>query len=496
MPARNQHRFLLTEARVWCALAVVVTAVLLFISPDSYLCDIYNRGDSGIFYMSGKAWMNGLVPYDDFADGKGPLLWLIYGIGYQLSPRSYAGVFWLGCLNYVVTLYLVYSLARLFLCGRRWPLLVAVLMLPAYFNVFVHHEIRAEDFEQLPVAASLLVTFALLMSDRVTRRQSVWAGLTLGAGLGATLMIKYNVTLMLILPAVIAARAVVKEGRRVLAEFSVCIIAGVLTLTVPFIIYFWNVGCLDDFVREYGFNTINTTGFDDGLVSPKIMLFRLVDFYNLMGVLPGAVGVLLWAWLSHRLRWVPAMCFAWFLACTLLNGMWRYYYTILAVFAVFGFIALAQHCRPALSRLGLAGLAGFAAVVCVGMRMLTYEDFVACRSLMTQHNAKVTFERYEYAKVFDSVRNPKVIYWHCLGNPELSVRSHGLPACRRWFQQFGCSPRMTAEQDSAVYSRVSDFVMVKVGQSDDMQRLRQLGYRRVPFPTTDYAGVMVIFAKE
>ena len=29
--------------------------------------------------------MNGMVPYVDFTDSKGPSLWLIYGIGYLLS---------------------------------------------------------------------------------------------------------------------------------------------------------------------------------------------------------------------------------------------------------------------------------------------------------------------------------------------------------------------------------------------------------------------------
>ena len=65
--------------------------------------------------MCGKAVMNGLTPYVDFTDSKGPLLWLIYGIGYLLSPRNYVGVWILSCLAYAGTFYYNYRTARLLL---------------------------------------------------------------------------------------------------------------------------------------------------------------------------------------------------------------------------------------------------------------------------------------------------------------------------------------------------------------------------------------------
>ena len=60
----------------------IYSSLLLFcISPDSYTHDLFGRYDSSWFFMCGKAWMEGLTPYVDFADSKGPLLWLIYGVG-------------------------------------------------------------------------------------------------------------------------------------------------------------------------------------------------------------------------------------------------------------------------------------------------------------------------------------------------------------------------------------------------------------------------------
>ena len=71
------------EYRIYLSLLLYSFLILFIVSPDSYTHDLYSRCDSAWFFMCGKAWMNGLVPYVDFADSKGPLLWLIYGVGYQ-----------------------------------------------------------------------------------------------------------------------------------------------------------------------------------------------------------------------------------------------------------------------------------------------------------------------------------------------------------------------------------------------------------------------------
>jgi hypothetical protein len=118
---------------------------LLFASPDSYLYDLWLREDSAWFFVNGKAWMNGMEPYVDFADSKGPLLFLIYGIGYLLSPYNYLGIFWLSCIVYTICFFLTYKSARIFI-DHRHALLATFLMALAYFFPAIHWEVRAEDF--------------------------------------------------------------------------------------------------------------------------------------------------------------------------------------------------------------------------------------------------------------------------------------------------------------------------------------------------------------
>ncbi len=134
------------KALHWAMLFLLSFVVLLLLSPDSYLADIYaKRCDSAWFYTCGKAWMEGMVPYVDFADSKGPLLWLIYGLGYLLSPTSYHGVFWLSVIAYTVAFHFIGLTAHLFLRKRESALVVLTMPFFLFFIVY-HNEVRAEDF--------------------------------------------------------------------------------------------------------------------------------------------------------------------------------------------------------------------------------------------------------------------------------------------------------------------------------------------------------------
>ena len=103
------------------AITCFAVLALLLTSWDSYLYDLWQHRDVIWFYSCGKAWMNGLTPYVDFADSKGPLLWLIYGVGYLLSPRSYTGVYVVSIFAYAGIFYYNYKTALLLRDeGRAW----------------------------------------------------------------------------------------------------------------------------------------------------------------------------------------------------------------------------------------------------------------------------------------------------------------------------------------------------------------------------------------
>lgn len=120
----SNHLLRFKSSSLVVVMIVVLVPLLLFLlSVDSPCYELWGRIDSSWYFTSGKAWMNGMVPYVDFTDSKGPLLWLIYGIGYLLSNYNYVGVWVLTCVAYIVTTMLNYSTARIFL-KNDWHSLV------------------------------------------------------------------------------------------------------------------------------------------------------------------------------------------------------------------------------------------------------------------------------------------------------------------------------------------------------------------------------------
>lgn len=130
----------------WTSLFIFSLLVLLWLSPDSYLMHNYGtRYDASWFFTAGKAWMEGMTPYIDFADSKGPILWLIYGIGYLISPISYHGVFWLTIVAYTIAFNFLWRTSRLFLSKRESFFVIAFIPFFLFFTAY-HNEVRAEDF--------------------------------------------------------------------------------------------------------------------------------------------------------------------------------------------------------------------------------------------------------------------------------------------------------------------------------------------------------------
>ena len=68
-------------------------AILLFTTRSSVFFVCNNWDDANSYFTMGKGMMNGLVIYRDLYDQKGPYLYLLYGIAYLISHKSFLGVF-------------------------------------------------------------------------------------------------------------------------------------------------------------------------------------------------------------------------------------------------------------------------------------------------------------------------------------------------------------------------------------------------------------------
>ena len=79
-------------------------------SKNSFLYAFNDWVDANAFFTMGKGFVNGLVPYLDLFEQKGPILYLIYGIGYLFSHDSFFGIYLLEIISYTVFCILVLRL--------------------------------------------------------------------------------------------------------------------------------------------------------------------------------------------------------------------------------------------------------------------------------------------------------------------------------------------------------------------------------------------------
>ena len=464
--------------------ALVATAILFFISPDSYTHELFGRCDSANFFMCGKAWMSGMTPYVDFTDSKGPLLWLIYGCGYLLSHYDYTGVFWLSCLCYVVIYQYTYKTTRLFIDDERLAFLATILMSLAYFCPLWHYETRAEDFCLLFVVPSLYHTCRVLYgSNPADARVLRNASFVLGLSFGATLMIKFTIAAMLgvfVLYVWFSAVTLRYGWWRSVGWMGV----GALLPIAPFVILFSVQGNLADFVSQYfliTFQTVQEIRTTDSFVHD--LAFKLMSNATVLLLLFTAVLVPLFVPYMRRFRLFPLVSLCVFLLIVIQNARWPYYFSICSPFMLFSVVALVKMFE-AYGRSAVHTVNGVVVLLTViGSVLLNYDYYyysthsMGFMNLFTQSDNAERRAYHHYADAIAQKPHPTIIYLDSQCNPEFGVPAGALPGCRDWSQQTGATQAMKQATRQAVVSKRADFVVATEPESVAM--LSRLGYKMI-----------------
>ncbi len=439
----------------WLLFTGLATLILLFISPDSYLGGMHPRVDSSWFFMCGKAWMNGLVPYVDFADSKGPLLWLIYGIGYLFSHTDYLGVFWISCFWYGLTFYFTFKTARIFLPETAKALLCTVMMSLSFFNPWFHNEIRAEDFSVLFMVISIYELCRLTWTECHDNLRRFFV---LGCCFSALLLIKFNIAAMQAV-LILAALTTTFQNKRFWANAGICA-AGALAAALPFLACFLIQGNLHAFIQEYFLRTFETASIsyvhsDSGLL--RRIVFYLREWYCVLAepqigalLIMLVLGGILFS--QQTTKWKPvilivSLCV---FALTIRHHI-LYYFTICSPFLLFLLVGLLRPV-PRIKKSITALLSLLSVILCITVHLLLYN------LKANESTANGSFQNM--ASVLTQVKKPFLInaYDHETG---IGTQGEALPAGKYWARQNGSTPEMDAEHRALLLSGKADFIYVR-----------------------------------
>ena len=445
-------------------------------SPDSPFHGPYMRTDSAVFYMCGKALMNGLLPYVDFTDSKGPLLWLIYGIGYVVSPKNYLGVFVVSVVFYAITFYYNYKTANIFLRDEGRALAASLLMTFAYFGFDFHLEIRAEDYSLAFISVALYKLFKMYYTDE---DYSICGLFVMGACFTALLLMKFTIAALYGIIILLALWYQMRK-RRLIAALA-WITLGALLCAFPFVIYLVATGTFMPFVNEYFLATISTapnmTACWSGSIvdwTIKIVFMQMLLMGDLFFVLILISGIALGLQLEKH-RWMPLIIgvFFYFLASYHFGG--HYYYEICTIFLLYLFIAILLSVRNTFTPQNILLFLGFSLVwgICMN-RYGKLSDYVIWHGpIHKTHYEKIS-------AIISEKKKPRVLYYKLL-DYGFGLASEPLPAGKYWIFQNGSSPQMTKEHKDLLYSGVADYVIMNkcaLGEDVTTAELLEMNYQQ------------------
>ncbi len=289
--------------RTLALLSVVFGAlVLTFASVYTSPLNPYYGSDAAIFMIIGKGMTQGLIPYVDLYDHKGPLLFFFNALGYWLYDGKF-GVLCVQILAFAASLFLVYKMARLFL-PAKWCLL-SLAAFCFYYITMVEGGNLSEEwslvFSLLPMYLSLqFVSTGDTIASHPLRRSLVY-----GLCLGVQIYIRLNNASIIcgIILAFVILLCIEKAYAALFANAGM-VFAGVVLITLPIVVYFAAHGALvaffeaafiDNFV--YAFAGAETkTALDVLTVMIRLLLYPvlLIVTYRLVrvGVLSRGVAVL------------------------------------------------------------------------------------------------------------------------------------------------------------------------------------------------------------
>lgn len=267
---------------------LIFSFISLFFGTKSSLFYSFNDWvDPNAYFTMAKGWVNGYIPYKDLFDHKGPLLYVIFGIGYIISNDSFFGMYILQSISLTIVLYFIYKLAHLFIC-REYAYLVSFLFSIVYFRTNMQGA-SCEEFILLFQTIGLYLFFKHFIDKDNPR--NLYNLFIQGLLIGSILLIKFNLIIFWFFPlSAIIIQCIIDRNYKLSIQYIATTILGILTIILPFAIYFYRVNGLSDLWESYiVFNTLYGSGFSSeifmGILTMLLKKHTLIALFMVIGVL-------------------------------------------------------------------------------------------------------------------------------------------------------------------------------------------------------------------
>jgi len=244
-------------------LFVVCFAVSLYDSQNP-LTKIYARGDTSVYQYIGKMMWQGILPYRDIFDHKGPVVYLWNMLGYGLHPMT--GQWLLEFLLLLGSAFIAFKIAHKYLSELTSFIITSIVIL------FTPYEDTIGNTENI----SVFLNFAFLYYNLKLQSRPKTISFVLGFILALQLLIKPPHS---ILPIIFCTgtflNLLIKKNYLLLKTFTFYTALGFISVTACFLLALEAYGGLTNFYHDYLLFNLQYTPYWKQTYSLKF----ITDFY-------------------------------------------------------------------------------------------------------------------------------------------------------------------------------------------------------------------------
>lgn len=261
---------------------IFITAVLVITlaSKNSPLYCFNDWWDANAFMSVGKSWLEGIIPYRDLFEQKGPILYLIYLLASLVSKTSFIGVYILEIISLIITLIFVSKIINLFVKNINYNYLGIIIF--AFSSVLLKtfgHGGSAEEFTIPLFMISLYYFIRYMKFNYEINNKTI---LLNGIIAGIVLWIKYSLLgFWFFFAASIFIIYVLKKEYLKAFYSSLLYLLGMFIVIIPILIYFYLNHAINDLVNVYFLVNINSYSSNNSIFG-KILNAITLSLYNLI----------------------------------------------------------------------------------------------------------------------------------------------------------------------------------------------------------------------
>ena len=223
---------------------LMVTFVFLVNSPIHPWRNGELGTDSGVFQTIAFMMDKGYMPYRDSFDHKGPFLYILNWLGYQIE--AYRGIWAIEFITLFFSLNVIYKTARL-CCNKVFSYITTFISVSLLFDFFLDGNFT-EEYAILLIATSQFVFLDFLLNRHVTKFRLILCGFCFGA----TCLLRINMIAVWIVFGIgIFALCIIHKQYDDLKKFILFFLLGASLILLPIILWLGANGALMGFWEDY-----------------------------------------------------------------------------------------------------------------------------------------------------------------------------------------------------------------------------------------------------